>query len=278
MQLPLQLPIPASCSLRSCSFIAEPEQDSEYSYPRTVGGLPAATLRHACFEDTELPATVSALTWLEALHFCCPETQRGAALTNLLAAVLPSLRCLTALALAGVPISRQVMQALGTLPRLERLAYCDAATAHQPQPDLPVGPWLGRLTLLGLESSALVLNPQLVSGTTQLRTLALLGPCWEGALQPHLRRTPQAAAMRLLHSAAGLRHITSIELHPSWAANTNCVGPATGLLHRLLLAQGLQQALEHRRPLRCRFEPPVGSQQAPSLKPLMAQLFGPEWA
>lgn len=97
----------AQCSLRDCNYVAEPDQEVEDSFPNTVSGLSAATLRHACFDETELPRTVAALSGLEALHFGCPESQCDAA-ADLLAALLPSLRRLTALALIGVPLRGQV--------------------------------------------------------------------------------------------------------------------------------------------------------------------------
>lgn len=229
-----------------------------------------------------MPETIAALTRLEALHLRCPPDWRDAA-SEAVAAALPSLPHLTALALVGVPLSQQVLAALDSLPRLERLVYSDVASARPPPANLlPAGAWLCRLTFFGFEAAALVVNPQLLSAATQLHTLALLGPCDSAGLRPYLPpgMSPRAAVQRVLQQAAQLPHMTVLELHPSWLTGIGYIGPADGLTHQLLFDRGgLREALEAQRPqLRCRSVPAPGSDEAPSQRQLIEEVLGPEWA
>lgn len=102
---------------------------------------------------------------------------------------------------------------MGSLPQLQRLVYCDAADEAWLPSDLPVGPWLGRLTLLGMEAVALAHNPRIAGAATQLRKLCLLGPCTD----THL--------LALLDTTRRLPYLDRIELHPSWSAASGYVPP-----------------------------------------------------
>lgn len=155
---------------------------------------------------------------------------------------------------------------MGSLPQLQRLVYCDAADEAWLPSDLPVGPWLGRLTLLGMEAVALAHNPRIAGAATQLRKLCLLGPCTD----THL--------LALLDTTRRLPYLDRIELHPSWSAASGYVPPYHLFLTRQLLAEAAERKLDRQPPLRYPAIYLPEPQQMLSHAQLLVQLFGPEWA
>lgn len=179
--------------------------------------LPALTsLRHLRLTDALVPGSLHSLTWLRSLHMEALERQEG--LLPGLEAALPALQQLTALALGSVPLWRPgLLDALNALPRLQRLAVAcawdgyddeEGSSSTLPPDDLPVLPFLRRLSWLGIDGDLLMRNPHLLSAASRLQHLWLLGDS--------MRRSGYGRSWRhLMKQARQHPQLRSISLRPS---------------------------------------------------------------